>query len=155
MDLSKLYPNWDTIKGQLKQRYAQLTDDDLTFIEGKGEELFGRLQAKLGMGREDLQAQLDELSGEAGELVEEATAKTEEFSGEVRSRAEALAGDLKEKAAALGEEAKVQGAAAYGAAREGVLDLLTEGEECVRRKPREALLTALAAGFVIGLLLRR
>ena len=31
--------HWDAIKGQLKQRYAQLTDDDLSFVEGKGEEL--------------------------------------------------------------------------------------------------------------------
>ena len=40
---------WDAIKGQLKQRYAQLTDDDLTFVSGKSEELLARLREKLGL----------------------------------------------------------------------------------------------------------
>jgi uncharacterized protein YjbJ (UPF0337 family) len=38
---------WNEVKGKLKQKYAQLTDDDLTFAEGKDEELLGRLQQKL------------------------------------------------------------------------------------------------------------
>jgi uncharacterized protein YjbJ (UPF0337 family) len=39
--------NWNEIKGKLKQKYAQLTDDDLIFAEGKEEELLGRLQHAL------------------------------------------------------------------------------------------------------------
>jgi hypothetical protein len=35
---------WNEMKGKLKQKYAQLTDDDLTFAEGKDDELLGRLQ---------------------------------------------------------------------------------------------------------------
>jgi uncharacterized protein YjbJ (UPF0337 family) len=40
--------NWNQLKGKLKQKYADLTDDDLLYIEGKEDELFGRLQKKLG-----------------------------------------------------------------------------------------------------------
>jgi len=40
--------NWNQLKGKLKQKYANLTDDDLLFDEGKEDELFGRLQEKLG-----------------------------------------------------------------------------------------------------------
>jgi len=40
--------DWSEIKGKLKQKYAQLTDDDLKFAEGKEEELLGRLQQRLG-----------------------------------------------------------------------------------------------------------
>ena len=40
--------NWNTVKGKLKQKYANLTDDDLLYVEGKEDELFGRLQKKLG-----------------------------------------------------------------------------------------------------------
>jgi uncharacterized protein YjbJ (UPF0337 family) len=40
--------NWNEVAGKLKQRYADLTDDDLLFIKGKEEELLGRLQKKLG-----------------------------------------------------------------------------------------------------------
>ena len=40
--------DWSEIKGKLKQKYAQLTDDDLKIAEGKEEELLGRLQQRLG-----------------------------------------------------------------------------------------------------------
>lgn len=40
--------NWNQLKGKLKQKYADLTEDDLLYVEGKEDELFGRLQKKLG-----------------------------------------------------------------------------------------------------------
>ena len=40
--------SWNEVKGKLKQKYAQLTDDDLKYTEGKDDELIGRLQKKLG-----------------------------------------------------------------------------------------------------------
>jgi uncharacterized protein YjbJ (UPF0337 family) len=43
---------WNEIKGKLKQKYGQLTDDDLAFSEGKDEELLGRLQKRLGQTKE-------------------------------------------------------------------------------------------------------
>ena len=49
------------MKGKLKQKYAQLTDDDLTFAEGKDEELLGRLQQRLGKTKEDLRRELEDL----------------------------------------------------------------------------------------------
>lgn len=50
---------WNEIKGNLKQKYANLTDDDLKFAEGKEEELLGRLQQKTGKTKEQL---LDEIN---------------------------------------------------------------------------------------------
>ena len=52
---------WNEVKGKLKQKYAQLTDDDLTFAEGKDEELLGRLQQKLGKSKEDLRREIEDL----------------------------------------------------------------------------------------------
>jgi uncharacterized protein YjbJ (UPF0337 family) len=52
---------WNEVKGKLKQKYAQLTDDDLTFAEGKDEELLGRLQQKLGKAKEDLRREIENL----------------------------------------------------------------------------------------------
>ncbi len=46
--------NWNEISGKLKQQFADLTDDDLLFKEGKEEELLGRLQQKLGKTKEEL-----------------------------------------------------------------------------------------------------
>jgi uncharacterized protein YjbJ (UPF0337 family) len=52
---------WNEVKGKLKQKYAQLTDDDLAFAEGKDEELLGRLQQKLGKSKEDLRKEIESL----------------------------------------------------------------------------------------------
>jgi uncharacterized protein YjbJ (UPF0337 family) len=46
--------NWTELAGKLKQQFANLTDDDLLFKEGKEEELLGRLQNKLGKTKEEL-----------------------------------------------------------------------------------------------------
>ena len=53
--------SWNEVKGKLKQKYAQLTDDDLTFAEGKDDELLGRLEQKLGKTKEDLRREIENL----------------------------------------------------------------------------------------------
>jgi uncharacterized protein YjbJ (UPF0337 family) len=52
--------NWNEIKGKLKQKYAKLTNDDLTFAEGKEDELLGRLQRRLGKSKEELRREIEE-----------------------------------------------------------------------------------------------
>ncbi len=53
--------NWNEQKGKLKQRFANLTDNDLMFLEGKKDEMLGRLQIKLGKTKEELKAIFSEL----------------------------------------------------------------------------------------------
>ncbi|MCG6188348.1 MULTISPECIES: CsbD family protein [Maribellus] len=53
--------NWNVVKGKLKQKYADITDDDLTYVEGKEDELLGRLQKKTGKAREELIDELNKL----------------------------------------------------------------------------------------------
>ena len=52
---------WNEVKGKLKQKYAQLTDNDLAFAEGKDDELLGRLEQKLGRTKEDLRKEIESL----------------------------------------------------------------------------------------------
>ena len=52
----KLRGNWNQIKGKIKQKYADLTDDDLLYVEGKEDELIGRLQKKTGETKETVQS---------------------------------------------------------------------------------------------------
>ena len=54
MTTLELKGHWNEIKGKLKQKYADLTDDDMTFADGKEDELFGRLQKKLGRTKEQI-----------------------------------------------------------------------------------------------------
>ena len=53
--------SWNEVKGKLKQKYAQLTDNDLAFAEGKDDELLGRLQQRRGKSKEDLRREIEDL----------------------------------------------------------------------------------------------
>jgi uncharacterized protein YjbJ (UPF0337 family) len=61
MNKLQLKGNWNTIKGKLKQKYGNLTDDDLTYVEGKEDELLGRLQKKTGKAKEELMDEINKL----------------------------------------------------------------------------------------------
>ena len=50
----KLKGNWNEIKGRAKKQYAQLTDDDLLYEDGKDDELVGRIQKKVGKTKDDV-----------------------------------------------------------------------------------------------------
>lgn len=50
----KLNGSWNETKGKIKQTYGDLTDDDLTYEEGKDDELVGRLQTKLGKTKDEI-----------------------------------------------------------------------------------------------------
>jgi len=54
MNTLSMKGNWKEVSGKLKQQFANLTDDDLLFVEGKEEELLGRLQQKLGKTKEEI-----------------------------------------------------------------------------------------------------
>lgn len=51
--------NWEQLKGKMKQKYAELTEDDLLFEEGKEQEMWGKLQEKLGKTEKEIKSLLD------------------------------------------------------------------------------------------------
>ena len=53
-NIIELKGNWNEQKGKLKQKFATLTDNDLLFLDGKKDEMLGKLQAKLGKTKEEL-----------------------------------------------------------------------------------------------------
>jgi uncharacterized protein YjbJ (UPF0337 family) len=53
--------SWNEVKGKLKQKYGQLTDDDLAFADGKEDELLGRLQKRLGRTKDELRAEIEDM----------------------------------------------------------------------------------------------
>lgn len=60
MNTLQLKGNWNIAKGKLKQKYAQLTDDDLQYVEGKEDELIGRIQKRTGATKEAVEKALEE-----------------------------------------------------------------------------------------------
>lgn len=61
MNTLQLKGTWGVLKGKLKQKYATLTDDDLVFVEGKEEELYGRLQQRLGKTKEEILKEIESI----------------------------------------------------------------------------------------------
>jgi uncharacterized protein YjbJ (UPF0337 family) len=61
MEKQQIKGSWNEVKGKLKQKYGQLTDDDLTYAEGKEDEMYGRLQQRLGKTKEEIKREIDTL----------------------------------------------------------------------------------------------
>lgn len=59
MNKLQIKGNWNELKGKLKQEYADLTDDDLTYAEGKEDELLGKLQQRTGETQENIIKKID------------------------------------------------------------------------------------------------
>ena len=57
----ELKGNWNEQRGKLKQKFAVLTDNDLMYVEGKKDEMLGRIQIKLGKTKEQLYAIIEAL----------------------------------------------------------------------------------------------
>ena len=53
--------NWDTIKEKLQQQFSTLTEEDLTMENGNEDELFAKLEAKLGMPKEEIYGMISQL----------------------------------------------------------------------------------------------
>jgi uncharacterized protein YjbJ (UPF0337 family) len=63
MNTTTIKGHWNVAKGKLKQQYAELTDNDLTYVEGKEDELLGRIQQRTGRAREEIESYLTDECG--------------------------------------------------------------------------------------------
>lgn len=96
----KIEGNWNEIKSKLKEKFSQLTDEDLTFLAGKEEELLGRLARKTGLGREEIIDIFEDLKSKVSMPSAEKSQSAFKIEGnwyEVKSK-------LKEKFAQLTDE---------------------------------------------------
>lgn len=62
MNKLQIKGNWNIVKGKLKKAYADLTDDDLAYVEGKENELSGRIQRRLGKTQSDVDQMISDYS---------------------------------------------------------------------------------------------
>lgn len=59
MNWNQVEGQWNQIKGEVKAKWGKLTDDDLTTIGGKKDQLLGKLQEHYGLMKDDAEKQLD------------------------------------------------------------------------------------------------
>ena len=60
MNWDQITGNWNQLKGEIKERWGKLTDDDLEVIDGKKDQLVGLIQKKYGVTKEQAEAEMDD-----------------------------------------------------------------------------------------------
>ena len=60
MNWDRIEGNWKQFTGKVQQQWAKLTDDDLQMVQGKREELIGRIQERYGYARDQASREVDE-----------------------------------------------------------------------------------------------
>jgi len=116
--------NWNEIKGKLRQKWEQLTDDDLPQLRGDADQIIGVIQRKTGEAREAIERYLQEVSGSAAEAT-----------GTVGDYAQHAAETVQHMA----EQAADQVRSGYDAA-----------ERFVRQRPKESLAVCFGVGVIAG-----
>jgi len=66
MNTLEIKGDWNITKGKLKEKWAKLTDNDLQYVEGKQDELVGRIQKATGEARETVEKAIKESCGTCG-----------------------------------------------------------------------------------------
>jgi uncharacterized protein YjbJ (UPF0337 family) len=136
INAQELQGQWNTLRGRVKEKWGQLTDDDLQIHGGNIDQLVGRIQQKTGEGREAIERFLSDL--------------TSRGSASVASAAEAV-GNFAQQA---GERFRDQ----YGQFAEHARDRYDMAQDMVRHNPGQSVAAAfgvgLVAGIIVGLALR-
>jgi len=126
----ELQGNWNQLKGQIKSKWGQLTDNDLSQAEGNVEKLVGMIQQKTGTGRREVEEFFDRFVSEGSNMANRVASTARQYSQQAG-------------------EALSQG-------YEGVSQQMQEGyeqaEEMIRSRPTEALSVAFGAGIITGIL---
>lgn len=122
-----LQGNWNEIKGRLRERWGQLTEDDLREFNGNVDQLIGTIQRKTGESREQVEAQLDSMMQRASWSAERARENMQEYSQQAAEMYNQMTGNI----------------------RAGYADV----ETMVRRNPAESVAVAFGAGLVAGVII--
>jgi len=60
MNSDQLEGKWKQMKGSVKERWGKLTDDDIDVVNGRNDQLVGKIQEKYGIAKEEAQRQVEE-----------------------------------------------------------------------------------------------
>jgi uncharacterized protein YjbJ (UPF0337 family) len=133
-----LQGNWNELRGKIRSKWGQLTNDDVQQFDGNVDRLMGLIQRKTGEGRESIERYLNELTAGGSSAVAQATEAVRDYAHQ--------AGERIQEGTKQAAESMRQG---YDSFREQY----GEAEELVRRRPSEAAAVCFGAGVLTGLVL--
>jgi len=143
INAQQLQGQWNQIRGQLKEKWGQLTDDDLSFSGGNVDQLVGKIQQRTGEGREAVEKLLGELTSRGSAGVSSAVESAREYAQQAGSYMQHMGGRLRE---------------GYGDTAEMLRDRYDMAEDAIRHNPGQSVAVAfgigVAVGVVVGLAVR-
>lgn len=150
-----LQGNWNEIKGKLRHRWGQLTQDELQVFNGNVDQLVGMIQRKTGEARNTVEHFLEEAAGDGAGVTAKMAEGVREYAHQAADRIQEGTEHVAESLRHGYEHAEESLREGYEVARHGYGEL----EEFVSRRPMEAALCCLGAGLItgclVGLMLRR
>jgi len=136
INAQELQGQWNKLRGQVKERWGQLTDDDLQIQGGNVDQLVGKIQQRTGESREAIEKFLTDLTGRGASAVAQATEAVSNFAQQAGDR-------LRDR---------------YGDFADQTRDRLDTAQDIVRHNPSQSVAAAfgvgLVAGLIVGLALR-
>jgi len=136
INAQELQGQWNKLRGQVKERWGQLTDDDLQIQGGNVDQLVGKIQHRTGETRESIEKFLTDLTARGSSAVAQATEAVSNYAQQAGER-------LRDR---------------YGDLAEGARDRFDDAQDIVRHNPSQSVAAAfgvgLVAGLIVGLALR-
>jgi len=125
-----LQGNWNEIKGKLRTKWGQLTNDELQTFDGNVERLVGLIQRKTGEGRSAIERYLEELSANGASSISQAAESVREYATQA-------AGKMQETSRQAAESLR------HG---------YEEAEHMVKERPFESMAVCFGSGVFVGVL---
>lgn len=144
----ELKGRWNEIRGQIKEKWGQLTDDDLRQAEGNTDQLIGLIQRKTGEGREQISRFFDDFTREAGDKATDVMGQAGQAMNQAAESVQRYAQD----AGKYAQDASKYVQDGYQQASRTVQEGLHQAEDTVRQRPVESLAVAFGTGVITGLL---
>lgn len=98
INVQGLQGHWNEMKGELKKRWGQLTDDDLKWGEGNIDQIVGKIQHRTGETRDQIERYLDQLTSRGGSMVSSAVESVGSYARDVSHRLQDHYGELSDQA---------------------------------------------------------
>jgi len=137
-----LQGNWNEIKGKLRNKWGQLTNDDLQSAHGNVDQLIGLIQRKTGEARNAVEHFLEEATSNGSSTLNQAAEAARDYAHQamdtVQERSKQAADTFRR---------------GYQQASESVQHGYEQAEELIKERPAESLAVCFGIGMVVGVLL--
>ncbi len=144
----ELKGHWNELRGRIKEKWGQLTDDELMQTEGNSDQLIGLIQRKTGEGREQITRFFDSFMESSGDKATDMMGQAGEVANKVAETAQQYAQDAQKYVQEAGKYAQE----GYQQAAQSVQSGLHQAEETVKTRPVESLAVAFGTGVITGVL---